>query len=125
MTISIGESCQPTEFHSFASSCDCSAHPEHKGADTVLGPVSELDPVVAAVVRQLRDAILDADVTLLQTVNKRMQLAARLSAYRSAHGLPATDDSDDWTLGYLQGANGGPLSREGLEDLHRALRALR
>lgn len=87
--------------------------------------MSETDPVVSAVVRQLRDAILDTDVTLVQAANRRIQLAARLAAYRSAHGLPGVEDgTDEWILGYLKGANAGPLSDEGLERLFRTVQTL-
>ena len=87
--------------------------------------MSEIDPVVSAIVRQLRDAILDIDVTLVQAANRRIHLAARLAAYRNTHGMPAVEGADDeWILGYLKGANAGPLTDDGLERLYAAVRSL-
>jgi chorismate mutase len=72
-----------------------------------------------AVVRQMRDAIIDNDLRLLQAVNRRLELVARLRAYKESHGIEFVDPSrEEWMHRYLQGANRGPLSPEGLRELY-------
>ena len=68
------------------------------------------DPNRDVVVRQMRDAIIDNDLRLLQAVNKRLELVARLRAYKLAQGMEFVDQArEDWMHRYLQGANRGPL----------------
>ena len=77
------------------------------------------DPVVDAVVRQMRDAIIDNDLRLMAAVNRRIELVARLRAYKEAQGMEFVDHSrEEWMHRYLQGANRGPLSAEGLSELY-------
>ncbi|HVG99890.1 MAG TPA: chorismate mutase [Miltoncostaeaceae bacterium] len=77
------------------------------------------DPVADAVVRQMRDAIIDNDLKLLAAVNARLELVARLRAYKLAQGLEFVDQArEDWMHRYLAAANGGPLSEEGLHELY-------
>jgi chorismate mutase len=77
------------------------------------------DPNRDVVVRQMRDAIIDNDLRLLQAVNKRLELVARLRAYKLAQGMEFVDQArEDWMHRYLQGANRGPLSPEGLRELY-------
>jgi chorismate mutase len=85
-------------------------------------PGSVEDPsrsAVDAVVRQMRDAIIDNDLRLLQGVNRRLELVARLRAFKEANGIEFVDPSrEDWMHRYMQGANRGPLSAQGLSDLY-------
>lgn len=75
-----------------------------------------------AVVRQMRDAIIDNDLKLLAAVNARITLAARLDAYTHQNDLQEFDQQrEDWMQRYIQGANHGPLSDEGLRELYGAL----
>src|SRR5262245_33891210 len=77
------------------------------------------DPVADAVVRQMRDAIIDNDLRLMAAVNRRIELVARLRAYKQAQGMEFVDHSrEEWMHRYLQGANAGPLSAEGLSELY-------
>ncbi len=77
------------------------------------------DPVSDAVVRQMRDAIIDNDLKLLQAINQRLTLVARLRGYKLAQGLGFVDQArEDWMHRYLQGANRGPLSPEGLREIY-------
>ncbi|MDX6647234.1 MAG: Chorismate mutase type [Miltoncostaeaceae bacterium] len=72
-----------------------------------------------AVVRQMRDAIIDNDLKLVQAVNQRLDLVSRLRAYKQSQGLEFVDQQrEDWMHGYLQGANRGPLSAQGLRELY-------
>jgi chorismate mutase len=85
-------------------------------AGTVVGVAT--DPNSDYVVRQMRDAILDTDLALVATINKRLAAVARLRAYKQQHGIPFVDPSrEQWMHTYLQGANRGPISAEGLREL--------
>ena len=77
------------------------------------------DPNADAVVRQMRDAIIDTDLKLLQAINARIQLVTRLRAYKRQQGMEFVDQArEDWMHAYLQGANHGPLSAEGLREIY-------
>ncbi len=77
------------------------------------------DPIADAVVRQMRDAIIDTDLKLLDGVNTRLELVARLRAYKTAQGMDFVDPArEEWMHRYLQGANRGPLSDEGLHEIY-------
>lgn len=77
------------------------------------------DPVAAAVVRQMRDAVIDNDLRLLAALNQRVELVSRLRAYKLAHGLGFVDQArEDWQHRYLAGANRGPISAEGLREIY-------
>src|SRR5256885_11104112 len=72
------------------------------------------DPLI----RQLREQISDADRTVVEAVNARLKLVARLKAYKESRGLSFVDPQrEEWMLSYLTRANRGPLSAEGLQEL--------
>jgi len=72
------------------------------------------DPLI----RQLREQISDADRTIIEAVNARLKLVAKLKAYKESRGLSFVDpEREEWMLQYLQRANRGPLSNEGLKEL--------
>jgi chorismate mutase len=77
------------------------------------------DPAADAVVRQMRDAIIDNDLRLLVAVNRRLELVARLRSYKESRGIEFVDHSrEEWMRRYLQGANQGPLSAVGLDEIY-------
>lgn len=77
------------------------------------------DPTTDAIVRQMRDAVIDNDLRLLQAINRRIELVARLRAYKEAHAMEFVDQArEDWMHRYLRGANHGPISDEGLAELY-------
>jgi len=77
------------------------------------------DPTADAVVRQMRDAIIDNDLKLLAIVNTRLELVARLRAYKLAQGMEFVDQArEDWMHRYLAGANRGPLTDDGLHEIY-------
>ena len=83
-----------------------------------MAPVSA-DPNADAVVRQMRDAIIDADLRLMQTINSRLAMVARLRAYKRAQGMEFVNQArEDWMHSYLQAANRGPLTAEGLREIY-------
>lgn len=83
------------------------------------------DPNADHVVRQLRESIIDTDLKLLQAINQRLTLVARLRAYKRAQGIPFVDpEREDWMHRYLQAANRGPISTRGLHALYDEVLAL-
>ena len=78
----------------------------------------ESDPLI----RQLREQISDNDRALVEVVNRRLQLVARLKRYKEARGIGFVDpEREEWMLQYLTRANRGPLSPEGLREFFRAV----
>ena len=72
------------------------------------------DPLI----RQLREQISDTDRTIVDAMNARLRLVARLKLYKESRGLGFVDpEREEWMLQYLQRANRGPLSTEGLREL--------
>jgi chorismate mutase len=72
------------------------------------------DPLI----RQLREQISDADRTIVEAINARLKLVARLKAYKESRGMSFVDpEREEWMLSYLTRANRGPLSAEGLREI--------
>jgi chorismate mutase len=72
------------------------------------------DPLI----RQLREQISDADRKIVEAINARLKLVARLKAYKESRGLSFVDpEREEWMLNYLTRANRGPLSAEGLQEI--------
>ncbi len=72
------------------------------------------DPLI----RQLREQISDTDRALLEAMNARLKLVARLKSYKESRGIAFVDpEREEWMLQYLARANRGPLSVEGLREL--------
>ena len=79
------------------------------------------DPHVARVRRE----ISDLDRALVDLVNKRLKLVSQLKRYKEEHGIDFVDLArEEWMLQYLQRANRGPLSADGLSHLYHDLLAL-
>jgi chorismate mutase len=75
--------------------------------------VTEPDPII----RQLREAISDNDRKLVAALNKRLELVAQLKRYKESHGIGFVDpEREEWMLSYLQRANRGPMSEDGLRE---------
>lgn len=76
------------------------------------------DPYVLKVRRELSDI----DSSLVELVNKRLRLVSQLKRYKDEHGIGFVDLArEHWMLQYLQRANRGPLSDEGLDELYHEL----
>jgi chorismate mutase len=72
------------------------------------------DPLV----RQLREQISDNDRAIVEAINKRLKLVGRLKDYKASRGFDFVDpDRESWMVSYLQRANRGPLSQEGLKTI--------
>lgn len=79
------------------------------------------DPYVLGIRRE----ISDLDRSLVELVNKRLKLVAGLKRYKDEHGIGFVDLArEEWMLQYLQRANRGPLSQDGLAQLYHDLLAL-
>jgi Chorismate mutase type II. len=73
----------------------------------------------------VRREISDLDRSLVELVNKRLKLVARLKRYKDEHGIGFVDLArEEWMLQYLQRANRGPLSEAGLAQIYHDLLAL-
>jgi chorismate mutase len=72
------------------------------------------DPLI----RQLRQQISDTDRSIVDAMNVRLRLVARLKRYKESRGIGFLDpEREEWMLQYLQRANRGPLSEDGLQEL--------
>lgn len=70
-------------------------------------------------VRQLRDEISDLDRTIVDAVNARLELVARLKRHKESLGIAFLDpDRERQLLDELARANSGPLSPDGLRELY-------
>jgi chorismate mutase len=79
---------------------------------------ADSDPVV----RDLREQIAAADLTLLEAVNRRVELVRQLKEHKATRGIEFVDRAQEERLvEHLAGANRGPLSDCGLRELYRAL----
>jgi len=83
--------------------------------------VATPDPVI----RQLRDQLSDIDRSIVDAVNDRLKLVARLKQYKESRGMGFVDpDREEWMFRYLARANRGPLTADGLGELYSEVLAL-
>ena len=72
------------------------------------------DPLI----KQLRQQISDTDRAIVDAINARLRLVARLKQYKESRGIGFLDpEREEWMLQYLARANRGPLSQDGLREL--------
>jgi len=80
------------------------------------------DPGSDPRVRQLRAEITSTDHEIVSAVNRRLGLVRRLKEHKAAMGYSFLDKGrEDELLAELERENEGPLSAEGLRDLHAEL----
>ena len=78
-----------------------------------------------AVIAQLRQQISDNDRAIVDAINTRLKLVAKLKAYKESRGIAFVDpDREQWMVQYLMRANRGPLSEDGLKEIYAELLAL-
>jgi chorismate mutase len=78
----------------------------------------ETDPVI----QQFRDQISDNDRALVEALNGRLRLVAKLKAYKEAQGIDFVDpEREEWILRDLTRANRGPLSAEALREFYERI----
>jgi chorismate mutase len=76
-------------------------------------------------IERLRAEISAVDRTLVETVNRRLELVAELKRYKETHGVAFLDpERERRLLEELVRANTGPLSEEGVGELVAAVLAL-
>ena len=79
---------------------------------------TENDPVI----RQLREQLSDNDVKIVEAINARLKLVARLKRVKEERGIGFLDTArEEWMLQYLTRANRGPLSADGLQEIYSEL----
>ena len=76
------------------------------------------DPLI----RQLREQLSDNDVAIVEAVNARLKLVARLKRVKEERGIGFLDPAREaWMLQYLTRANRGPLSTDGIREIYTEL----
>jgi len=76
------------------------------------------DPLI----RQLREQLSDNDVAIVEAINTRLKLVARLKRVKEERGIGFLDPArEEWMLQYLSRANRGPLSPDGLREIYTEL----
>jgi len=76
------------------------------------------DPLI----RQLREQLSDNDVKIVEALNARLKLVARLKRVKEERGIEFLDPArEEWMLQYLTRANRGPLSADGLREIYTEL----
>jgi chorismate mutase len=79
---------------------------------------ADTDPLI----RQLREQISDTDRAIVEAINARLRLVARLKRYKESRGIGFVDpEREEWMLQYLTRANRGPLSADGLREIFAEL----
>jgi chorismate mutase len=77
-----------------------------------------IDPGTDPLIRQLREQISDTDRAIVDAINKRLELVARLKRYKESRGIAFVDpEREEWMLQYLARANRGPLTADGLREV--------
>ena len=81
-----------------------------------------MDPSQDPIIRQLREQVSDNDRGLIEAINARLRLVAKLKSYKESRGIEFVDpDREEWMLRDMIRANRGPLSAEGLEQIYTAI----
>ena len=76
------------------------------------------DPLI----RQLREQLSDNDVAIVEALNVRLKLVARLKRVKEERGIDFLDPArEEWMLQYLTRANRGPLTAEGQREIYTEL----
>ncbi len=70
----------------------------------------------------MREQLSDNDVRIVEAINTRLQLVARLKRVKEERGIGFLDPArEEWMLQYLTRANRGPLSADGLSEIYHEL----
>ena len=81
-----------------------------------------MDPSQDPVIRQLREQVSDNDRALIEAINARLRLVAKLKSYKESRGIDFVDpEREEWMLRDMSRANRGPLSPDGLEEIYAAI----
>jgi chorismate mutase len=93
-----------------------------KGSPPVSQQASQqADPVIA----EIRAEISENDRAIVAAINRRLELVERIRRHKESRGLPFVDAArEESMLRELQAANAGPLSAEGVAEVHAVLLGL-
>jgi chorismate mutase len=81
-----------------------------------------VDPNQDPVIRNMREQLSDNDRALVEAINKRLRLVAKLKGYKESRGFDFLDpEREEWMLRDISRANRGPLSQEGLEGIYKEI----
>ena len=81
-----------------------------------------MSPSDDPVLRELREQISATDRAILDAVNARLELVARIKEHKESRGIGFLDPERERTmLRGLTAANSGPLSGEGVRELLAAV----
>jgi chorismate mutase len=81
-----------------------------------------VDPSRDPIIRQLREQVSDNDRALIEGINARLRLVAKLKSYKESRGIEFVDpEREEWMLRDVTRSNRGPLSQEGLEEIYAAI----
>jgi chorismate mutase len=70
----------------------------------------------------LREQVSDNDRALIEAINARLRLVAKLKSYKESRGFDFVDpDREEWMLRDVARSNRGPLSQDGLEQIYAAI----
>jgi chorismate mutase len=84
-----------------------------------------VDPNQDPVIRNMREQLSDNDRALVEAINKRLRLVAKLKGYKESRGFDFLDpEREEWMLRDISRANRGPLSQAGLEEIYKEILAL-
>ena len=76
------------------------------------------DPLI----NELREQLTSNDVRIVEALNTRLELVARLKRVKEERGFDFLDPTREaWLLEHLAQANRGPLSPEGLREIYTEL----
>jgi chorismate mutase / prephenate dehydratase len=76
-------------------------------------------------VDELREQITGVDREIVATINRRLELVARLKRHKDEHGISFVDATrEQWLIDHLSETNGGPLTEEGLRAFYLDVLAL-
>lgn len=84
--------------------------------------MSAADPDRDPFVRELRDEISAVDRSIVEAINRRVELVRRLKEYKASQGWEFVDRArEDQMVAALAEANAGPLSGESLREIYAHL----
>ena len=70
----------------------------------------------------MREQVSDNDRALIEAINARLRLVAKLKSYKESRGFDFVDpDREEWMLRDVSRSNRGPLSQDGLEEIYTAI----
>jgi chorismate mutase len=76
-------------------------------------------------ITELREQLTNNDVRIVEALNARLELVARLKRVKEELGVDFLDPArEEWLLQHLARANRGPLSEDGLREIYTQLLAL-